>query len=99
MALRIDTFDNVRGGNTLYKALAHPLAAAPGRALIEALAQGGRVAIIDPHVAAAGFAELVGLDGVDVTGIHVQDVARIGTSVLGRSAEPVTALAQSAAAT
>ena len=29
-ALRIDTFDNIRGGNTLYKALAHPLAAAPG---------------------------------------------------------------------
>ena len=31
MVLRIDTFDNIRGGNTLYKALAHPLATAPGR--------------------------------------------------------------------
>jgi hypothetical protein len=27
MALHIDTFDNVRGGNILYKALTHPRAA------------------------------------------------------------------------
>ena len=37
MALRIETFDNVRGGNTLYKALTHPHAAAPGRALVAEL--------------------------------------------------------------
>ena len=30
MALRIETFDNVRGGNTLYKALTHPHAARAG---------------------------------------------------------------------
>jgi len=31
MALRIETFDNVRGGNTLYKALTHPSAAGAGQ--------------------------------------------------------------------
>ena len=39
MALRIETFDNARGGNTLYKALSHPHAARAGatlRALVEA---------------------------------------------------------------
>jgi hypothetical protein len=41
MALRIETFDNVRGGNTLYKALTHPQAAQRGRA-IAALARKGR---------------------------------------------------------
>ena len=41
MALRIDTFDNVRGGNTLYKALTHPHAAEPARALLARLAARG----------------------------------------------------------
>ena len=36
MALRIETFDNVRGGNTLYKALSHPHAARAARALVAA---------------------------------------------------------------
>jgi hypothetical protein len=61
MALRIETFDNVRGGNTLYKALTHPHAAGPGRELVAALADGGPVAVVDPHGAAAGFAEIFGL--------------------------------------
>ncbi len=34
MALRIETFDNTRGGNTLYKALTHPAAAAPAQTLL-----------------------------------------------------------------
>jgi hypothetical protein len=92
MALRIDTFDNAHGGNTLYKALAHPLAAAPGRALIGSLARSGRVAIVDPHGAAAGFVELFGLDGVDIAGVYVQDVTRLGKITLGHVAEPVTAI-------
>jgi hypothetical protein len=97
MALRIDTFDNVRGGNTLYKALAHPLAAAPGRALIKKLAHCGSVAIVDPQGAAEGFAELFDLSRLDIAGIYAQDIARIGKLVLGRVAEPVTALAGSRA--
>ncbi|HYM72742.1 MAG TPA: hypothetical protein VET89_07150 [Stellaceae bacterium] len=97
MALRIDTFDNARGGNTLYKALAHPLAAVPGRALIAGLKRYGKIAIVDPHGAAEGFAELFDLSGLDIAGVYVQDVARIGTPLLGRTAEPVPALAQSAA--
>jgi len=99
MALRIDTFDNARGGNTLYKALVHPLAATPGQALVGALARGGRVAIVDPHGAAEGFAELFGLAGIEIAGVYVQDIARIGRTALGRAGEPVTALAESGART
>jgi hypothetical protein len=95
MALRIDTFDNVRGGNTLYKALAHPLAAAPGRALIDTLSRYRSVAIVDPEGAAAGFAELFDLSQLEIAETYVQDVARIGTTVLGRCAEPLPALALS----
>lgn len=97
MALRIDTFDNVRGGNALYKALAHPLAAAPGRALIERLKRYGKVAVVDPQGAAEGFAELFDLSSLDIAGVYVQDVARIGKPALGRVAEGVPALARSAA--
>ena len=97
MALRIDTFDNVRGGNTVYKALAHPLAAAPGRALIAGLGRYGKVAVVDSHGAAEGFAELFDLSGLDIAGVYVQDVALIGKPVLGCAAAPVPALAQSGA--
>src|ERR1700722_8904487 len=97
MVLRIDTFDNARGGNTLYKALAHPLAAAPGRALIQRLGRYGKVAIVDPQGAAEGFAELFDLSGLDLAGIFVQDVRRIGKQTLGRAAQGVPALSNSGA--
>src|ERR1700686_4150500 len=93
MALRIDTFDNARGGNTLYKALTHPHAAQPGRALVAALAARPPTAIVDPLGGAEGFAEIFGLAGVEIAGIYVQDIARIGTPVLGHRAAPITELA------
>jgi len=52
MALRIDTFDNVRGGNTLYKALTHPRAAQPGHALVGTLRADAPIAVYDPDGAA-----------------------------------------------
>ena len=97
MGLRIDTFDNVRGGNTLYKALAHPLAAEPGRELINRLSHYGEVAIVDPQGAAEGFAELFDLSQIDIAGIYVQDIARIGKMVLARPAEPLPMLTKSSA--
>jgi len=69
MGLRIDTFDNVRGGNTLYKALTHPIAAALGQQLIYRLSHYGKVAIVDPQGAAEGFAELFDLSRLDIAGI------------------------------
>src|SRR5919206_5191921 len=97
MALRIETFDNVRGGNTLYKALTHPHAAGPGRALVAALAARPPTAIVDPLGAAEGFAEIFELAAVDIAGIYVQDIARLGSTVLGCQAAPVDQLADSGA--
>src|SRR5215210_2718090 len=97
MALRIETFDNVRGGNTLYKALTHPHVAAPARALITALEDGGPVAIVDPDGAAAGFAEIFGLGRAEVDAVYVQDIARIGAEILGHRARPITDLPASRA--
>ncbi|HVC55910.1 MAG TPA: hypothetical protein VND95_08140 [Stellaceae bacterium] len=92
MALRIETFDNLRGGNTLYKALTHPHAAPAARALLAALAGRPPVAIVDPHGAAEGFAEIFGLDGIALAGVYVQDVVRFGSMVLGCRAAPLTEL-------
>src|SRR5437764_7343227 len=97
MALRIETFDNIRGGNTLYKALTHPHAAGPGRALVAALAARPPTAIVDPLGGAEGFAESFGLADVDIAGIYVQDVARFGRTVLGRRVAPIDRLADSGA--
>jgi hypothetical protein len=99
MALRIETFDNVRGGNTLYKALTHPAAAQQGRRLVATLTESGPVAIVDPHGAAAGFAEIFGLGRVELAGVFVQDIARVGAEVLGCRAVPLTALPDCAART
>ena len=95
MALRIETFDNATGGNTLYKALTHPRAAEPARALLAALSAGGPVAICDPDGAISAFAELFGLAGVEIAGIYVQQLERCGAVVLGRAARPSTELAHS----
>ena len=97
MALRIETFDNIRGGNTLYKALTHPHAAASARALITSLEAAGPLAIVDPHGAAAGFAEIFGSGRAAIDAVYVQDIARIGAEVLGHHARPVTELTASRA--
>jgi hypothetical protein len=99
MALRIETFDNTRGGNTLYKALTHPAAARSARTLLETLTRAGPVAIYDPSGAAEAFDAIFCLDRVAVSGVYVQQVARIGTRVLGHPARPATELSCSHAST
>jgi hypothetical protein len=97
MALRIETFDNIRGGNTLYKALTHPSATRPGQALLKTLTRNAPVAVFDPSGAAEPFNEIFSLDEVRIAGTYVQQVARIGDIVLGHRAKPVTELAGSGA--
>jgi hypothetical protein len=92
MALRIETFSNVKGGNAFYKAVSHPLAAAPAAALVERLRKAGPVALYDPLGMAGAFAEMHDLAGVDFACALVQDIAAIGSDVMGLKARPVTDL-------
>ena len=96
MTLDIDTFSNVSGGFSFFKALGHPLAAPRVRALLDRLA--GPVAIYDPHGHAAAFAALYDIAHLDCAGIFVQDLEAVGKTVLGRQTQPVTALPDSIAA-
>ncbi len=99
MGLRIETFSNLTGGMSFFKALGHPLAAPKARALVERLAAAGPVAVYDPVGHAGSFAELYDLSGLDIAGVYVQDIAEMGRTVLGRTTEPVTELPGSGAAT
>ena len=66
MPLKIDTFSNIKGGNSLYKALVHPLAAEKAKALINAVAAAGPIAIYDPRDTLANLAELYDIGAWDI---------------------------------
>ena len=94
--LKIETFNNSRGGNAFFKAVTHPLAARAATSLLHRL-RAGKVAIYDIDGQAEALAELYDLRGLDLAGCFVQDIAAIGKPLLGQPAQPVTALKESAA--
>ncbi len=96
--LDIQTYDARQGGNALYKALAHPLAAEAIATLGGRLRQQGALAVFDPDgVAAMLFA--LHPDLPPIAEFYVQDVALVGREILGTVARPITDLGRSTAAT
>jgi hypothetical protein len=92
--LQIQTFDARAGGNVIYKALAHPLAAEAIDQLYARLA--GPVAIYDPD----GIAEaLLALYPTKIATLFVHDVALVGQTRAGLTAQPLTDLPASDAGT
>jgi hypothetical protein len=92
--LDIETFDNARGGNVAYKALAHPLAA---RALAALAARAGSVAVFDPDGIAGPLLSLC--PGLDVEGVYVQDTLALGQVRGGHIARALTDLPHARAET
>src|SRR5262245_13634758 len=93
MPLNIETFNNAAvGGNAFYKAVTHPLAAEPARALVTKLRSSGRVAIYDPHNLLAAFDAIFPLDRVEIAGVFVQDVNQIGRKFREHKARVITDL-------
>jgi hypothetical protein len=92
--LHIQTFDARAGGNVLYKALAHPLAAEAIERLYARL--DGPVALYDPD----GIADaLVALYPRPFDGLFVHDVGLVGQRRAGLTARPLTQLQASGART
>jgi hypothetical protein len=89
MPLRIETFDNTRGGNTLYKALTHPAAARLAQDLLDTLAKHAPIAVYDPSGAAEPFDAIFNLAQIEISEVFVQQVAQIGATILGRRARPL----------
>lgn len=92
MALTIETFSNIKGGNSFYKAISHPLAAKKAAMLIDRLAVTTTIAIYDPYGLYSGFAEFYDLGALTIRHAFVQDIEQIGLSIAGCSAKPVTEL-------
>ncbi len=94
--LRIQTFDQRGGGNVLYKALAHPLAAAGIFRLYARLAGAGPVAVYDPDgIVEALFALYP--DHPPIAGLFVHDVAALGQERAGLATRALTELPASGA--
>jgi len=86
--LDIETFDNKRGGNVVYKALSHPLAA---RALAALAERAGTVALFDPDGIAGPLLALC--PDFEIEGLYVQDTQALGQIRAGHVARALTELA------
>src|SRR5947208_13360810 len=91
--LNIKTFDARAGGNVLYKALAHPVAAEAVERLAGRLNHGA-LAVYDPEgVADALWAMHPSMP--PPAEVYVHDVEQIGSARAGLSAKPLTVLPHS----
>ena len=61
MPLKIETYSNVEGGNSFYKAISHPHTANKINQLIKDLSRSGPVAVYDPLNFFIGFGEFYNL--------------------------------------
>lgn len=92
--LQIQTFDARAGGNVIYKALAHPLAAEAITRLYQRLE--GPVALYDVE----GLGEaLMALYPAPIAGLFVHDVMAVGQNRAGHVAQALTGLKESGART
>jgi hypothetical protein len=94
--LDIKTFDARAGGNVLYKALAHPLAAEAIGSLYGRLA--GPVALYDPDGIAEALLSLYP-DFPGLAGLYAHDVMEVGTHRAGLTVRALTELPGSRAKT
>ncbi len=92
--LEIETFDNRAGGNVIYKALAHPLAAEAIARLYAGLE--GPVALYDPDGLAAPLRAMYP-DLPGPVSLFVHDVAAVGRTRAGLTALALTDLPRSGA--
>jgi hypothetical protein len=89
--LDIRTFDNLRGGNVAYKALAHPVSADKLARLTALLNNLGPVSIYDPDGVTSLLLALQ--PAIAVEGVYVHDTLAIGQLRGGHIARPLTSLA------
>ena len=94
--LDIRTFDARHGGNVLYKALAHPLAAEAIAALYRRLAAAGPVVVLDPDDVIEALLALYP-DVPELHGLYVQDAMAIGRVRAGMAGRSLTDLPTSGA--
>ena len=99
MALDIHTFSNKTGGDSVFKAMGHPLTADAMPGLLARLGERGAVALYDPFDQLGVLAALHDLSALKVDAVYVQSIEEIGAKRLGTPARSVLDLPKSKAAT
>jgi hypothetical protein len=92
-ALKIQTFDNSKGGTAFFKAVGHPLALPKIKATLEKLQAASSIAIFDPNGFMNSFAEIHDCSSLHVSHAFVQKWEDLRREVLGKAVQPVTELA------
>ena len=106
MALKLETFTNRAwrpgnnyGGNTMFKALGHPLSADKARVLMAEISARGSVAVYDPLAHAEDFDNFYNLAALDIEGVYVQQVEEEGRALFDKKAKLLSDLPTSKAKT
>lgn len=90
--LHIDTFDQLKGGHSFFKAIGHPLVAPKACVLMEKLRSFGEVAVFDPQGWLEPFTQIHPLTGVKVSNVYVQRFEDMGVKKLGHVTKPISQL-------
>ena len=89
MGHTIETFNNVKGGNSFYKAISHPSVAGRAKSLVGKLEKAGPIALYDPLGFFSGFDEFHDTSSVYFKDSFVQDIDQVGNKIAGLTAKPI----------
>lgn len=97
MPLSIETFSNVHGGNSFFKAISHPVAAEKANAILDSLKRNGEIAVYDPLNQAAIFNQFYDLTALPIGGYYIQNIEQQDQTLGNHKARLVTELKASKA--
>ena len=93
MVLSIQTFDNrMGGGSAFFKAAGHPLCLPAAQQITNAIHSAKCPTAYDPHNTLAAFLSIHPIKDGALRAVFVQDVTRVGESILSMKALPITEL-------
>ncbi len=95
MSLKIETFNAAQGGQSLFKALGHPLAAERFPALHADLAPAKKIAVYDPHGISEAFFALYPPQNLAISELYVQRFEDLSRQVMGMNPQLVTEITAS----
>lgn len=92
MALNIETFNNLVGGHSFFKAIGHPLAAEKTANFLKKLGEFHTLSFYDPLGFLAPFSEIYPLNNLNTQDIYVQRYEDLGCKIMGISPKLISSL-------
>ena len=94
MAINIDSFSNVKGGNSVFKAFTHPTVYPKLKKLKKTLESFKRLAIYDPLNLLTSLNEFLSFEKIGGEQIFVQQIERLKNETIARKNAPIDAMNQ-----